>query len=377
MKIPLQSTYFDKKEEKAVASVLRSGWVTQGPRVAEFENIVKSYVGAKYAVATTSATTALFLSLKALGVGKGDEVLVPSFSFIATTNVVVHVGATPVFVDIDPKSYNINTDLIDKLITSKTKAIIPVDQVGLPCDLDKVYKIAKIYKLHVIEDAACGLGSKYKDKMIGGRGESVCFSFHPRKIITTGEGGMITTNSKAHADNLRMLRHHGMSVSDVVRHESNKITREAYPIVGYNFRMSDIQAAIGIEQMKKIQKILAKRAYLASRYTKRFSESKWIAPPYAPKDCTPNWQSYIIRLRPNKNVSRDNLRQKLLDAGIATQIGIMSAHLEMPYRKMYKDLYLPETESATKETITLPLYFQMAKDEQDYVIDKVIEFTEE
>lgn len=376
MKIPLQSTYFDKKEEKAVASVLRSGWVTQGPRVAEFENIVKNYVGAKYAVATTSATTALFLSLKALGVGKGDEVLVPSFSFIATTNVVVHVGATPVFIDIDPKSYNINTDLIDKLITPKTKAIIPVDQVGLPCDLDKVYKIAKTYKLHVIEDAACGLGSKYKDKMIGGRGRSVCFSFHPRKIITTGEGGMITTNSKTHADNLRMLRHHGMSVSDVVRHESNKITREAYPIVGYNFRMSDIQAAIGIEQMKKIQKILKKRAYLANRYTKRFSESKWIAPPYASKDCTPNWQSYIIRLRPNKNISRDNLRQKLLDVGIATQIGIMSAHLEMPYRKMYKDLYLPETESATKETITLPLYFQMTEDEQDYVIDKVIEFTE-
>lgn len=376
MKIPLQRPYFDSLEEKAVAQVLRSGWVTQGPRVAQFESLVCKYTGAKYAIATTSATSALFLSLHVLGIGKGDEVLVPSFSFIATTNVVVHTGATPVFVDIDPKSYNLDADNVERLITPKTRAIIAVDQVGLPCDLDKIYKIAKAHKLYIIEDAACALGSKYKGRPIGSFGEFVCFSFHPRKLITTGEGGMILTNSKKYADKLRILRHQGMSVSDIVRYKSNKIIHESYPVVGYNFRMSDIQAAIGIEQMKKLPKILKKRVYLANRYTKSFSKSKNIIPPYIPHSYTYNFQSYVIRLRPNKIITRDNLRQKLLNEGIATQIGIMSAHLEPPYKKMYPKLSLPETEAASRQTITLPLYFQMTEKEQNFCIEKILEFTE-
>ncbi|MDO8503227.1 MAG: DegT/DnrJ/EryC1/StrS aminotransferase family protein [bacterium] len=376
MKIPLARPYFDKKEEKAVAGVLRSGWVTQGPKVAEFERLVADYVGAKYAVATTSATTALFLSLHALGIKSGYEVLVPSFSFIATSNVVVHTGATPVFIDIDPRTYNIDPLRLEEKITRKTRAIIPVHQVGLPADLDKIFKIAKKYKLHVVEDAACALGSKYKGRKVGSLGEVAVLSFHPRKTITTGEGGMILTNNKRLTDDLRILRHQGMSVSDVARHKSKKIIHESYPVVGFNFRMSDIQAAVGVEQMKKLPKILEKRARLAKRYTKAFARSKNVITPYVPEAYTHNWQSYIVRLNKSTNISRDELRQKLLDGGIANQIGIMAAHLEKPYRAMYPKLSLPETESASRETITIPLYFQMTDKEQDYVIEKVLEFTE-
>lgn len=376
MIIPLQRPYFDNTEEKAIIRVLRSGWVTQGPRVTEFEGLVCQYTGSKFAVATTSCTTALFLSLHLLSIERGDEVIVPSFSFIATTNVVIHTGAKPVFVDINPQTYNIDPVKIEQAITKRTRAIIPVDQVGLPADLDKIYQIARKYKLHVIEDAACALGSSYHGKKIGSLGELVCFSFHPRKTVTTGEGGMILTNNKDWATKLRMLRHHGMSVSDVTRHKSRKIIHENYPLIGFNFRLSDIQAAVGIEQMKKLPKILKKRAQLVQRYTKVFAKTKNIIPPFVPPGLVHNWQSYVIRLRPNGKISRNILRQKLLDAGISTQIGVMAAHLEPPYQKMYLRLKLPETEAAAKETITLPLYYQMTGREQDFVIQKVIEYTE-
>lgn len=375
MNIPLARPYFDNREEKAVSEVLRSGWVTQGSKVKEFEKLICKYTGAKYAVATTSGTTALFLSLHALGIKSGDEVIVPSLSFIATTNVVVHAGATPVFVDIDPSTYNINPRKIEEKITKYTRAIIPVDQVGLPCDLDAIFKIARKHKLHVVEDAACALGSKYKGRMVGSFGEVACFSFHPRKTVTTGEGGMILTNNKNLAWDLRILRHQGMSVSDIARHKAQKIIHESYPVIGYNFRMSDIQAAVGTEQMKKLPMFLRKRTELASRYTKVFLESKFIVPPYVPKGYVHNWQTYVIRLRKNRKITRDRLMEKLYKVGISTRIGIMAAHLEKPYRNMYPKLSLPETEVAASQTLALPLYFQMTQKEQNYVIQKVLEFT--
>ncbi len=371
MQIPITKPYFDKDEEKAVIAVLRSGWVTQGPKVAEFEEMFAKYVGTKYAVATTSATTALFLSLHVLGVGSGDEVIVPSFSFIATANVVVHVGATPVFVDIDPRTYNIDPKKIEEKITRRTKAIIPVDQVGVPCDIEDIKRIARKYNLKVIEDAACATGSRYKGKSLGGAFEVACFSFHPRKIVTTGDGGMITTNSKKIADTARLLRHQGMGVSDVARHNSSKIVHESYPVVGYNFRMTDIQASVGIEQFKKLPKLLKKRKEIADRYTEAFTKSDFVIPPFSPKDSKPNWQSYIIRLRGNGKVTRDQLMQKLLDKGISTRRGIMAIHEEPPYEKMYPKLSLPETESASLETICLPIYHQMTEKEQDYVINNI------
>lgn len=372
MNIPLQRTYFDSAEENAVAEVLRSGWVTQGPKVAEFEKLVAKYAGSKYAVATTSCTTALSLSLYMLGVGPGDEVIVPSLSFIATANAVVHIGAKPVFVDIDPRTYNLNPANIDEAINRNTRAIIPVDQVGLPADLDSIYAIAKEHRLLVVEDAACGLGSVYKGRKIGSLSDLTCFSFHPRKIVTTGEGGMVLTNKKSWADSLRMLRHHGMSISDAVRHRLEKIVFEKYPLIGYNYRMSDIQAAVGVEQMKKLPAILAKRALLAERYTKAFLENQNIIPPFVPKGYIHTWQSYVIRLGKRNKLKRKQLMQKLRDIGIATRIGIMASHLEKPYRLIYPGLSLPETEAAAAETMTLPLYPQMTEVEQDYVIENIL-----
>lgn len=375
MKIPITKPYFDRAEERSVIETLRSGWVTQGPKVQAFEGDVAKFVGAKYAIATTSATTALSLSLHALGIGQGDEVLVPSFSFIATANVAVHVGATPVFIDIDSRTYNMDPVDLERKITKKTHAIIPVDQVGLPADHDKIRKIAKQHNLLIVEDAACALGSCYKGKKIGSFGKVVCFSFHPRKAITTGEGGMIVTNNKKLHDELKILRHQGMSVSDVVRHGSSKIIRESYPVVGYNFRMSDIQAAVGVAQMKKLSKILKKRSLLAQRYTKIFAESESIVPPYVPDGYTHNWQSYIVRIGRQSKVSRDELMQKLLNEGIASRVGIMASHMEPPYRKMYPKLSLPETEAANRETLVIPLYYHMTRGEQDFVIEKILKIT--
>jgi dTDP-4-amino-4,6-dideoxygalactose transaminase len=376
MKIPITKPVFDKKEEEAIIEVIRSGWVTQGTKVAQFEELVAKYTGSKYAVATTSATTSLFLSLYILGIGRGDEVIVPSFSFIATANVIVHVGAKPVFADIDPKTYNIDPNKIEKKVNSRTKAILPVDQVGLPCDLQEIHKIAKKHKLHVIEDAACALGSVYKGKMVGAVSELSCFSFHPRKTITTGDGGMITTNNKKYYEMARLLRHQGMSVSDVARHNSNKIIHETYPVIGFNFRMTDIQAAVGVEQMKKLPRLLKKRARIEQRYTEAFNRSKFIIPPFVPEGCTPNWQSYVVRLSKQAKITRDLVMQKLLDKDISTRRGVMAIHLETPYKKMYPKLSLPETEASTVETITLPLYPSMTMEEQDYVISSILEITE-
>ena len=374
--IPITKPVFDRLEEKAVVDVVRSGWMTQGPRVQAFEEAICRFTGSKYAVATTSATTALSLSLHALGVGPGDEVIVPSFSFIATANVVIHVGAKPVFVDIDPMTYNLDSKKVERVITKKTRVIIPVDQVGLPFDHDVIRSIAKKHKLLVVEDAACALGSVYKNKKIGSFGEVSCFSFHPRKTKTTGEGGMILTNDIKLAEQFKVLRHQGMSVSDVVRHKSKRVMPESYPVVGYNFRMSDIQAAVGVEQMKKLPSILKRRAILADRYTEALSQSKNILPPFVPEGYVHNWQSYVVRLKKGTKVSRDGLMQKLLNQGIATRVGVMASHMELPYRKMYPKLSLPETESANQETMVIPLYYSMNDKEQNLVIDNLLRYTQ-
>src|SRR3989338_4039590 len=255
--IPISKPYFNKQEEKVISDVIRSGWVMQGPRVSEFEEEFAKYVGSKYAVAVSSGTAALHLSLLAIGVKAGDEVIIPSFSFIATANSVVHCGASPVFIDIDQRTYNIDPKRVEEYLANavkknskKIKAIMPVHQLGMPADMDYIMTIAKKYNLYVVEDAACALGSEYKGRKAGNIGDVGCFSFHPRKIITTGEGGMITTNDKKVAEKVRLLRNHGMTISPHERNKKVTIKKEEYPLVGYNYRMTDLQGAIGLVQIE-------------------------------------------------------------------------------------------------------------------------------
>jgi len=369
MKIEVAKPYLDEQEQKAVTEAIAGGWVSQGPRVQEFEEIFASYVGAKFAVAVTSCTTALHSALAVSGTGPGDEVVVPSLSFIATANSVVHSGATPVFAEIEPGTCNMDVGKIEEVITKKTKAIMPVHQMGLPADIDAIKEIADRHNLLLIEDAACAIGSEYKGKRIGGHGNIACFSFHPRKVVTTGEGGMITTDDEAIAERLRRFRHHGMSVSDLERHRSRGIIIESYVEKGYNYRMTDMQAAMGIVQMKKLPEILRKRHEIAARYNEEFSKIPCLRVPEVPEYAVHNYQSYWLEILENSPVSRNELMQRLLDKGIATRRGVMAIHREPCYGTY--DVKLPVTERITANTIILPLYPSMTGEEVRYVISGV------
>jgi perosamine synthetase len=365
-KIPITKPFLGDEEKQLVSRVIDSGWVSQGPEVAEFEGQFASYAGSRYAVATTSCTTALHAALSVSGIGPGDEVILPSLSFIASANSIVHCGATPMFVDINSETCNIDVNRIESAVTERTKAIMPVHQMGLPADIDAIRIIAEKHSLKIIEDAACAVGSEYKGKRIGGHGNIACFSFHPRKIITTGEGGMITTDDLTIAERLRRLRHHGMSVSDIERHMANRVIIETYPEIGYNYRMTDMQAAIGVEQMRKLPFIIEKRRQIAGRYDTELSKISHIKVPEVPLYAYHNYQSYWIELLDSSRVSRDILMTKLLEKGITTRRGIMAIHMEKSYSGC--KVSLPETERTTAKTLLLPIYPSMTADEQEYVI---------
>lgn len=372
--IPLAKPYLTSREAKAAYNTVLSHWVTQGPRVEEFEKKFASYVGSKYAVAVSNCTVALHLSLIVAGVGVGDEVICPSLSFIATANAIRYVGASPVFAEVDKRTYNIDADCAEKLINKKTKTILIVHQLGLAADIDRFKKLAKKYKLKIIEDAACAAGSMYKNKKIGSHSDLVCFSLHPKKVITTGEGGMITTTNKNYYERLQRLRQHGMSVSDSARHVAKKVIFEDYREIGYNFRMTDIQAAIGIEQLKKIEWIIRKRRSIAAQYNKAFKDIACLQLPQESTDYYFNYQTYMLYLRQNCPISRDALIQKLLDVGIATRRGLMAIHTQIVYKKNYKNIHLSVTEDLAERTISIPLYAQMRQREIDYVIKKIRQF---
>jgi perosamine synthetase len=372
--IPVARPFIGREEETAVLEVLRSGWVSQGPRVAEFEQRFAEYVGAAHAIAVSSCTTALHLALMVAGIGPGDEVLCPSLSFIATANSIRYAAASPVFVDIDPTTYNMDPACIEASITARTKGILIVHQIGLPAPISEICEIAKCHGLVVIEDAACAIGSEYNGQRIGlPHTLMACFSFHPRKILTTGEGGMITTADEKLADRIRKLRQHAMSVSDMTRHSSSQIVTENYSELGYNYRMTDIQAAIGLAQLQRLDGMIERRRRLALRYSEAFRKMKWLAPPVEPAGHRHNFQSYMLRLTDGTPVSRDQLMQKLLDRGISTRRGIMATHHELPYADGSWDGKLPQTDSLTHNCLILPLFHTMTEEEQDYVIDSVRE----
>lgn len=370
MNIPIARPSFGQLEEEAVIQVLRSGWVSQGPRVAEFEREFAEYVGAAHAVAVSSCTTALHLALVAAGVKPGDEVICPSLSFIATANAIAYAGATPVFVDIDRTTYNLDPSCIEEAITPRTVAILLVHQIGLPSPIQEMQAIASRHGLVLLEDAACAIGSEYQGQRIGKPHTSMaCFSFHPRKILTTAEGGMLTTNDEELAIRVRRLRQHAMTVSDLARHSSSRVVIEHYDEIGYNYRMTDLQAAIGLVQLQRLEKMLARRRELAQRYSQRLSALGWLIPPHEPSESRHNFQSYMIRLTHDAPLNRDALMQELLDHGVSSRRGIMAIHRELPYRNPAADARLPETNLVADTSIILPLFYEMRDEEQEYVMN--------
>jgi perosamine synthetase len=373
MGVPFAKPTLRGDEGQAVADVIASGWVSQGPKVAEFERAFADRVGAAEAVAVSNCTTALALAVHALGIGPGDEVIVPSLSFIATANAVWQNGATPVFADIDPRTYNLDPAAAERAITPATKAIMPVHQVGLPADMDAFFAIADAHGLMLVEDAACAIGASYKGRPIGSLGPMACFSLHPRKVITTGEGGMITTQDTDLAARLRKLRQHAMDVSDLARHSAQDIIFEGYPERGFNYRMTDMQAALGLCQLDALDDILAERRRLAERYNAAFAGHPHLETPFDPEYAQRTWQSYCVRVRPGAPVERTELMRRLLHDGVPTRRGVMAIHHEGAYPGV--TAALPHTDAAAAEVLMLPLFAHLTDDEQDIVIDRVLAHT--
>jgi dTDP-4-amino-4,6-dideoxygalactose transaminase len=373
--IPITKPSLGEAEAAAAREAILSGWVTQGPQVVAFEEEFAAYVGARHACAVSSCTTALHLALHALGVGPGDEVVTVSHSFIATANAIRYCGATPVFVDIDPQTYNMDPALLEAAITPRTAAIVPVHQIGLPCDLPAILKIARRHGLPVVEDAACAIGSEINtggqwERIGRPHGSVACFSFHPRKIITTGDGGMLTTNNPALDARFRLLRQHAMSVADTVRHGAKAVIFEEYPEVGFNYRLTDIQAAVGRVQLRRLPDILTSRVELARRYDEALCEVPGLILPVIPPHVRTNYQSYAVRVSPDHPLRRDMLMQALLDRGVSTRRGIMNAHQERPYADC-SERRLPHSEAARDMTLLLPLFPGLSSAEQDHVINSL------
>ncbi len=373
--IPIARPVLGEAEAAAASRAVLSGWVTQGPEVAAFESEFAGYVGASHACAVSNCTTALHLALVALGVGVDDEVVTVSHSYIATANAIRHAGAEPVFVDIDEQTFNIDPAALASAIGPRTKAILCVHQMGMPCDLEAILGVARTHGLPVIEDAACAIGSEIlwdgEWQRIGRpHGDVACFSFHPRKVITTGDGGMLTTSRADLDKQFRLLRQHGMSISDTVRHASATVLVERYDSVGYNYRMTDIQAAVGRAQLERLPAIITERRALAARYAEGLAELPGLRPPHEPANTRSNWQSYCVRL-PDGTDQRA-VRQAMQDQGVATRSGIMCAHRELAYADLELKACLPRSEAAQDRSVLLPLYPGMSDAEQDRVIVALI-----
>jgi dTDP-4-amino-4,6-dideoxygalactose transaminase len=383
MKIPITKPYFGTEEKEAILEPLETGWVVQGPKVAEFEQKFSTYTGTKHALATTSCTTALHLALIALDVKPGDEVIVPPFTWVATVNVIEMLGAKPVFVDIELETFNIDYTKIEAAITPRTKVILPVSLFGISAPMHPIMEIARQHNLKVVEDDACATGAWYQGHHAGTLADLGCFSFHPRKAITTGEGGMVITNDEEIARTLQSLRDHGASKSDLARHHGNRsYILPDFDIVGYNYRMTDFQGAVGSVQMDRLEWILEQRTRLAQRYDLALKNISWLRSPVLPSTYKHGYQSYVCFFQPEeptiKNVADLNARRnKLMDeldtAGIATRPGTHAVHMLGFYREKYgiNPEDFPNAYLADQLTLTLPLFVQMTEDEQGYVIERL------
>jgi perosamine synthetase len=366
--IPIAKPYLTADDAQAAYDAIMSGWITQGPRVQEFEEKFAAYTGAKHAVAVSNCTTGLHLAMIVAGIQAGEEVICPSMSYIATANSIMYMGATPVFAEVHPETYNLDVADAERRITSKTKAILLVHQIGMPADIDAFSALCKKHHLILIEDAACAAGSSYHGKKIGAHSDLVCFSFHPRKVISTGDGGMVTTNNDAYAERMKLLRQHGMSVNAGARHGATKIIFEDHLEVAYNYRMTDIQAAVGIQQLAKLDWIVEERRKIAARYLTELADIDCIRLPREESGYFTNWQSFSIYLKENAPMSRNELMQALLDKGIASRRGVMTSHRETAYKAMCAGLSLPRTEDACDRSIIIPLFVPMEANDVSTVI---------
>lgn len=381
MKIPISKPYFGDEERAAIVEPLETGWVVQGPKVAEFERLFGAYTGAANSVATSSCTTALHLSLVAVGIRPGDEVILPSFTWVATANAVEMVGARPVFVDIELDTFNLDPDRVEAAITGRTRGIIPVSLFGVSAPIDPIMQLAARRDLKVIEDAACAVGSWYHGRHAGTIADVGCFSFHPRKAITTGEGGMVISADGDLAQVVRSLRDHGASRSDLTRHLGKRsYVLPEFDRVGYNYRMTDIQGALGVAQMARLEAILELRTERARVYDRRLQDIEWLRPQALPDDCRHGYQSYVCLYRPEApslsnlevlHERRNHLMDSLEAAGIATRPGTHAVHTLGFYRRKYgiEPEDLPNALIADRLTIALPLYAQMTEAEQEYVLE--------
>jgi perosamine synthetase len=380
MTIPITKPFFGPEELRAVQEPLEKGWVVQGPYVKEFEARFSTFTGAAHSVATSSCTTALHVAMAALGLKPGDEVIVPAFTWVATANVVEYMAAKPIFCDIDLATFNMSTDRIDELVTERTVGIIPVHLFGLCADMSPILDAARRHKLWVVEDAACALGGWYGGAHAGTMGDMGCFSFHPRKSITTGEGGMITTGH-ANLDELcRSLRDHGASKSDHQRHtESSGFLLSDYDMLGYNYRMTDIQGALGCAQIDRVGWILERRRLIAERYDEMLADLDWLQTPRVPHGSVHGYQSYVCLMQPEppttENVDRlheqrNELMARMESDGVSTRQGTHAAHLQGYYRHKYGIAPgdFANAWIADRLTISLPLYVQMTEAEQDEVV---------
>jgi dTDP-4-amino-4,6-dideoxygalactose transaminase len=363
--IPVMKPWLGDEEAKAAADAVSSGWVAQGPRVAEFETRFAASVGAPHGIAVSSCTTALHLSLHLLGIGPGDEVVVPSFSFIATSNCAVYVGAKPVFADVELEDGNLSARTVEPVLTEHTRAVIVVDQGGMPANVEPLRQLCVSRGIVLVEDAACAAGSRYRGAPVGAGAELAAWSFHPRKLLTTGEGGMLTMSDAEMAVRARRLREHGMSLSAAARHQSRQPVIESYLEVGFNYRMTDIQAAVGLVQLGKLDGMVRRRRELAARYQAMLADVPGLRTVRDPAWGESNFQSFWVEVDAAYPLSRNALLSALADE--SARAGIMAAHRQPAYT-LHPHGDLSVTERLTDNTLILPLFHTMAEEEQQTVV---------